>query len=612
MALPIDSPSPFQWGSSETRTGFGRALFRLGSGILEQILKLTDCRSLYAEVTARSPGEDFPAAVLELLEIEPRVTPADLDRVPARGASIVVANHPFGAAEGLVLAALLRRLRPDVKFLANYLLQRIPEMGELVIPVDPFGGPGAARRNLGPTLESLRWLKKGGLLVVFPAGEVSHWLFGRREIADPPWNNSLARLVRASGAPVVPVFFPGRNGLLFQLAGLVHPRLRTALLPRQLLNKRGRSLPLRIGIPIPASRLRSFGSDREMAEYLRFRTYMLGHAVQAANPPRETVASAQEPVMAALGPETLEREVALLSDRQLLASGGDLQVWLAEAWQIPHLLEEIGRLREIAFRQAGEGTGRAVDLDRFDQHYLHLFLWNRKRREIAGAYRCGQCDQILKRFGVEGLYTSTLFRYGPELLKQIGPALELGRSFVRPEYQKSYAPLLLLWKGIGQFLVRHPRYRTLFGPVSITRDYSDFSRQLMAESLWRSLLIPELARLVRPRFPLHQKPLRIKGCDHGTATAALGDIEEVSALVANLEMDRKGIPVLLRQYLNLGGRLLSFNVDPEFGEVLDGLILVDLSRTERKTLERYMTREGAASFLNPLGDAVAEWGRRCA
>jgi putative hemolysin len=610
METPIDTPSPFQWNRTGAGTGFGPALIRAGQHFAERVLGLTGCQKLYAEARGLDPEEDFSARVLRLLEIDPQVQTADLGRIPAKGAAIVVANHPFGAVEGLILAALLRRARPDVKFLANYLLRRFPEMRDLVIPVDPFGGPGAARRNLGPTLESLRWLKQGGLLVIFPAGEVSHWSLRRREIMDPPWNSSLARLVRASGAPVLPIFFPGRNGLLFQLAGLIHPRLRTALLPRELLNKRHRPLSLRIGTLIPAARLNAFEGDRDLVEYLRFRTYMLGNGMKTARP-RKAGTAAADPISAARPPASLAEEVALLPGRQLLAGSGDLQVWMAEAPQIPGLLQEIGRQREIAFRLAGEGTGRSLDLDRFDGHYLHLFLWNRSKREVAGAYRCGRSDEIMERCGVEGLYTSTLFRFSAELLERIGPSLELGRSFVRPEYQKSYAPLLLLWKGIGRFLVLHPRYRTLFGPVSITRDYTDFSRQLMAESLWRSLLVPELARLVRPRFPLDMKPVRIRGCDRRTATAALGDIEEVSALVANLEADHKGIPVLLRHYLNLGGRLLSFNVDPDFGEVLDGLILVDLLRTERKTLERYMTREGAEAFL-AYADPVPQRARRCA
>jgi hypothetical protein len=217
---------------------------------------------------------------------------------------------------------------------------------------------------------------------------------------------------------------------------------------------------------------------------------------------------------------------------------------------------------------------------------------------VVGAYRIGRCDRILAEQGKAGLYTSTLFRYRSKLFDRLGPALELGRSFIRCEYQRSYAPLLLLWKGIGRFVVANPQYRTLFGPVSISRDYSDLSRQLIAGSLTHSLHLPGLSRLVKPRVPLNFKRVRVRGCRTSLADTFCADIDEVAAMVADIEIDQKGIPVLLRHYLNLGGKLLAFNVDREFSDVLDGLILVDLTLTEKKSLERYLGKDGAQAFLN--------------
>lgn len=567
---------------------------RLAGRALERLSGLQRCRALYAELSARAPADgDFVERTLQTLGVDASFSPGELERIPASGPLIVVANHPFGAIEGLVLAALLRRRRPDVKILANYLLQSLPELGELLIPVDPFRRQDSTRRNVRPMRAGLRWLQHGGVLLLFPAGEVSHLQLARGEVTDSPWSLSLARMVRSSGAPVLPIHVPGRNGWLFQLAGLIHPRLRTALLPRELLNKTNKSLPVRIGRLISAARLSAIGEDRSLVEYLRLRTYLLAKAAGPAT------ARPQQPPPKVCGesPEALAAEIAALPSAQLLVESGAYQVWQAEAFQMAALLQEIGRLRELTFRRCGEGTGKEVDLDQFDHHYLHLFVWNREEREIVGAYRCGRTDQILQQRGVAGLYTSTLFKYRRELLEQIGPALEMGRSFVRPEYQKSYAPLLLLWKGIGHFVVRHPQYRNLFGPVSISRDYSDLSRQLIAGSLQQAMLLPELARQVQPRVPLPLRPLKLRGCDRQLAQSLLGDIEEVSVLVGELELEQTGIPVLLRHYLNLGGRFLAFNRDPEFSDALDGLVLVDLTRTERKTLDRYMTREGTKAFL---------------
>ncbi len=603
MSDPPTSADVFRFTIAKDAPYAHRLVGALAIPPLERLLGLKRCRELYAEVADR-PAELFAEAALQRLGVDMKVAAEELERIPASGPLVVVANHPYGAVEGLMLIALLRRVRSDVKVMANYLLQRIPQLADMVIAVDPFGASHSARRNIGPLRDSLRWLQQGGVLLVFPAGEVSHFKPSHRAVADPAWSDTLGRIVRRSGAPVLPVFFPGRNGLGFQLAGMVHPRLRTALLARQLLNKRGRTLEARIGSLIQPRQLNRLDSDRELVDYLRLRTYMLG-----CTPQRQPSSPAVEeenaddserfnPVIASQDGSLLAAEMARLDAGCLLAENKELQVWQAEAAQIPYLLLEIGRLRELTFRAIGEGTGRPFDIDRFDHHYLHIFLWHKTRREVVGAYRLGRCDKILQQQGKAGLYTSTLFKYRSKLFERLGPALELGRSFVRVEYQRSYTPLLLLWKGIGAFVVAHPQYRTLFGPVSISRDYSDLSRRLIAGSLRETLLAPKLAGLVKPRVPLDRRPLRVKGCAADLAATFCSNIDHVGAMVADIDVEQKGIPVLLRHYLNLGGKLLAFNVDREFSDVLDGLILVDLTETERKTLERYFGKEGTEAFLN--------------
>jgi putative hemolysin len=587
-----------------------RPALHLTERIAGRLLALDRCRTIYDGIPADLTGRDFLDRLVQDLGVSLAAGARELQRIPAAGPTIVVANHPFGAMEGILLAELLLRIRPDVKILANHLLGRFPQMREMLIAVDPFGGAGAARRNLRPMREALRWLGGGGLLVVFPAGEVSHLRLPGRTIADPPWNENLAGLVRHSGAAVLPVFFAGANSPLFQLAGLLHPRLRTALLPREFLNKRHRRLPVRIGNPIAHRKLAAIGEDAELVAYLRLRTYLLANRRGEATPTPE--AGSQEPLAAAQPQELLVAEVESLPPAQVLAESGPLVALQADARQIPYLLLEIGRLRELTFRQAGEGTGRQLDLDHFDAHYTHLFLWNRETREVVGAYRLGRTDEIRARFGVAGLYSHTLFAYGEELLDRLGPALELGRSFVRPEYQRHFAPLLLLWKGIGAFVRRHPRYRMLFGPVSISRDYSLLSRRLIADALQERCAIPELARLVRARTPLRRRRLGVKGCDPKLARALCRNFDEVAEVVADLDPGPGGIPVLLRHYLGLGGQVLAFNVDRDFSDVLDGLVVVDLARTERKTLERYLSRDGAAEFLSHHADAPEGARKACA
>ena len=373
---------------------------------------------------------------------------------------------------------------------------------------------------------------------------------------------------------------------------------------------RGRSIPIDIGRLIPFRWLQRYADDTELMAYLRWRTYLLGHPARREKrgfkPPAIAAILKPRPLAAPQAAEACRREIDQLPAEQLLAQNGAQSVWQATAEQIPCVLQEIGRLRELSFRAANEGTGKPLDLDRFDAHYLHLFIWNAEAGEIVGAYRVGATDVILKRHGRAGLYSSTLFDSRMEFFRRLGPALELGRSFVRPEYQRSYSPLLLLWKGIGAFIARQPRYRMLFGPVSISRDYSDLSRRLIATTLLQHSQAKDLALMVKPRHPANLRPVRVRGCGHSPHPSSFRDFKEMCSVIADVEFKQRDVPVLLRHYLNLGGQLLAFNIDRSFSRVMDGLIVVDLTQTDPKTLQRYMGVEGAAAFQAHHGCASGD------
>jgi putative hemolysin len=594
----------FELSLPETISPVLRGLIALTKTPLFGLLGLRRIDEVYADIPQGVTGQAFVDATLQAFRFSYRVSEEDLARIPESGPVVVVSNHPFGGLEGLILAGLLSTRRPDVKIMANFLLQRIPELAEFFIFVDPFGTGDATKQNIGPLKESLGHLRQGGILGVFPAGEVSHLQFKNRRpvVSDPAWSASVARIVRKTGATVVPVFFDGTNSRLFQLLGLVHPRLRTALLPREFLNKADRPIEARIGAPIPFSRLEQLcegedDADELIIRYMRMRSYLLA-ARGGKHRPRPKLFSPkaparQEALIAAADPQLLADEIAALPPECRMFTSGEFSVICAEAEQIPLGLREIGRLRELTFRRVGEGSGKACDLDAFDRYYLHLFIWNEKSQEMVGAYRIGRTDEILSRMGQRGLYTDTLFVLKERFLRHISPALEMGRSFVRPEYQKSYSSLLLLWKGLARFVAQNPKYKILFGPVSITNEYKTASRQLIARYFKEQNALPELARLVRPRTPLKEQ--------HWLKNAArtlVTDLDDLAELLADIETDQKGLPVLLRQYLKLGGKLLAFNVDHEFADALDGLIVVDLVRTDRKQLERYMGKDGLARFLS--------------
>jgi putative hemolysin len=579
----------------------------------EKILALDQLNRIYLQT---SPGEDedspFPDRILRHLKIRYEVTARDLKRIPKQGPVVVVANHPFGGVEGLILASLLTSVRPDVKLMANFLLERVPDLRDNCIFVDPYDRAGSVAANFKPLREALAWLAGGGMLAVFPAGGVSHVRLGKGAVTDPPWSESVARIIRRTDAAVLPVYFGGSNSLLFQVAGLLHPRLRTALLPHELVNKREKSINPRFGGLIPFAKLAPM-SDAAMMSYLRVRTYHLADRKKPAGDEKQSwklplrVAlpkPAHEPLIEPVPGAVLAAEVADLPAERRLATLGVLEVFYGTAHELPNVLREIGRLREQTFREVEEGTGNALDLDRFDAAYTHLFVWHRERLEVIGAYRLGRADEIMEVAGKKGLYTSTLFKFRKKLLKRLGPALELGRSFIRLEYQRHPAALLMLWKGLAHYVALNPDYKMLFGPVSITHEYQSMSKHLLAAFLKHHEGQPELAKLVRPRKPLWIDPVsRLKLRKLRTVANNLNEVDE---LISDIETKFNGMPVLLRQYLRLGGKLLAFNVDPDFCHVLDGLIVVDLTKSDRRLLARYMGGEKLVGFLAHHGLTAAD------
>jgi putative hemolysin len=511
---------------------------------------------------------------------------------------VVVANHPFGVLDGAALGALLTRVRPDVKVMTNSLLRTIPELRDHFIFVDSFRKL-PAHRNTPAIQHSVEWLRRGGALAVFPAGDVSRLDVRQAQVTDRGWDSLAARLVRMTGASALPVYFCGRNSIAFQLLGLVNTKLRSHFLLQEFLQQRGKSIQIRVGTPVPAELVVNLDSDDEATEYLRLRTYLLSYRgrkhhsiptkVRAALPRKP-----QEPIAAPVASELLMRDLESLAPDRLLFESPEYAVYAARAHEIPNLLEETARLREVTFRAAGEGTGKRSDLDHFDDYYWHLLLWSKAQKELVGAYRAGNTDEIIRAHGIKGLYTRTLFRYDEQLFLKIGSALELGRSFVRQEYQRQYGPLLMLWKGIAHFVALHPETPVLFGAVSISNDYNSASREMIVRFFEARDDGREFADLIQPRTPFRAPKLRQWDCR--AMCNALRDLDELAEPISDVEEDGKGLPILIRQYAKLGGKLVGFNLDRKFSDVVDGLVIVDLRQSDPASIERYMGKEGYASF----------------
>ncbi|MBK8556767.1 MAG: GNAT family N-acetyltransferase [Lewinellaceae bacterium] len=298
-------------------------------------------------------------------------------------------------------------------------------------------------------------------------------------------------------------------------------------------------------------------------------------------PPESSVE--EEPIAEAIDTSVIAKELAALKPVRKVTSRGAFDVYVAPIHEIPQTMMEIGRLREITFRNVGEGTGKPRDIDEYDLYYLQLLIWDREAQKIVGGYRLGQGDVIFKRFGINGFYASSLFKIEEGFYPVMQQSIELGRSYVVDEYQRHRLPLFLLWKGILFFLLANPHYRYLYGPVSISKYYSEVSKSVIIEFVKQYYFDETMAQYVQPR-----KPFRLKSRTVNTKIIAenlRGEFDALEDFVEKIEPKHFSVPVLFRQYLRQSAKFVAFNVDPKFSDCLDGLMVLDISKLPESTME---------------------------
>lgn len=563
-------------------------LKRLGlsalAGPLMKITRLERVNELYDQLEGYE-GLAFIDKLLETLGVSVEVDEDELARIPLNTSFITVSNHPFGGLDGMILIKIISARRPDFKVMANFLLQQVEPIKDYILPVNPF--ENQTRSSLSGMKRSLAHLQEGHPLGIFPAGEVSTFQADSRKITDRPWQRTALKLIQKAEVPVVPVYFQGANSLLFHLMGMVHPSLRTAALPAEMLRRKRDSFRVRIGQPIPAKDIVAFDDVERMGRYLRARTYALGSSLkvkQFFQPRFAQLFEKEQPIADPQPRELLNREIEALREQgAVLAAQQNYEIFLAEAEDIPAILRELGRLRETTYRSVGEGTLKSEDIDEYDLYYRHLILWDKALQEIAGAYRLGLGDEIMSVHGKKGFYTHSLFAMKNKMAPILMRSLELGRSFVTNEHQRKRLPLFLLWKGITVFLERNPQYRYIIGPVSISNSYSKQSKQLMVSFIKKHYFDERLAAFVRPR-----RKFREKMPDKNLKTLLeemSNDLGKMDHVMADLEPSHFKLPVLLKKYIHQNARILAFNVDPKFNNSLDGLMILDLKELPEATMD---------------------------
>ena len=559
---------------------------RLLANLLESVLGLKYLAYLYSKCDQDYEAKLFLDFALQSLGIEVQVESNELlSEIPRTGSVLVVANHPLGGLEGMAIAQMLMKVRPDVKVMTNKLLKKISNLSDIFIGVDVLS-ENAAQENMRGIREAMSHLRDGGVLLIFPAGQVSAIDLKTRRIQDRTWDRLVGKLMKRYKATCVPVFVRGKNSKIFYLLGLLHPRLRTILLARELTNKRGYKLKLKVGNPVTPGEIMQLNDESSITHYLRLCTDLLG--TQTKN----TAQLSSNPVNEISRPSTeLFYDLQSLEEFKLLAHH-EFDVYVAPYDRLGGMMEQIGIARELTFRAAGEGTGNSVDVDRFDPHYLHLFIWDRNKQIVVGSYRIGRANEIIAEHGVEGLYGHTLYKFDEDYIKRLGMPIEVGRSFIHPDYQRHPAALDLLWRGIGLYVANNPEYHTLFGAVSISRDHSDIARALIAETMLESFRAEE--HYVEDVTPVN--PYRVVGKTWtNDMLSSLSKISVLNKLVGRCDPG-KTIPTLIRHYLSLNGKFVCFSVNTVFNDSLDGLILVDLRKMPNRYLKRYFGNEGAQRF----------------
>jgi putative hemolysin len=550
---------------------FTKLLFKL----LDRVLAIHKLDALYRENNLHGLDKTtFAKNLLDGLNIRLLGLQELQANIPKTGPLVIASNHPFGGIEGVLLAWAIEQVRPDIKVMANLGLKIFPELEDYFIFTNPLSENDP--KNAPSIRTCLKHVKNGGALLIFPAGRVSYFHKYTKRIADHSWNRLIASIANRTNAHYLPIFVSGQNSPLFYRLGRIYFRLRMLMLPRELVNKRNAKITVTAGEAIA---IKHYAKDIDLdtqTALFRAQSYLLDPAWQ--NPwPADPVTRLQPLAVKTSGEKILEEVHQLPSEQHLLDHKG-LSVYFGYQNQMPNTVNEIARLREMVFREHNEGSGEPLDTDHFDATYTHLFVMKQDTGQIIGAYRMGQTDKLLADGNLENLYLHRMFDFGPDFVNRQQPCLELGRSFLIPEYQRSFQGLFLLWRGIGAFVCQHPQYRTLYGTVSISKLYDVRS----AAVIQQAMVTP--TDKVTPRASFEHKlhpEVQEFAAQHGLK-------DHVSALLKGIESDGKDVPILLKHYNKLGAVFHCLGIDKSFNDTPGLLLSVDLPSAPEKLLKLYM------------------------
>lgn len=553
------------------------------SPLLDKILGIDKLHQLYVKGDLWGlEKQEFSERLLNQLGVQIVGGAGVLSKIPKEGRCIVVCNHPYGMVEGVIIAKTLTAFRADTKIMANLGLKVFKEIEDYFIFANPL--KPKAPINTSAIKQCFKHIENEGLLVVFPAGRVSFFQPEKQRITDAEWNRIAIQIAVKKQAPILPVFISGTNSKLFHKMGQIYYRFRLLMLAREMVKLQQHKINLVANNLIKPEQLNVFSGIERMNEFVRLQCYLNDETYLTPWVEDDEVTEFKD-IIPMSDQGLMTKELAELPEEQQLVKFKSFTVYYGYQHQIPTCVQEITRLREITFRELNEGSGEACDTDHFDATYMHLFIFDHQNEEIIGAYRIGQTDLLLKEGGVSKLYLSQMFNFKPEFINQNQPCLEMGRSFIVAEHQNSFHGLLLLWKGIGAYVCKNPRYRTLYGTVSLSKLYDPRSVALIDE------VVLTKREGVEAKAPF-------KGNLHPEAQDFLREntvnLEQLSALVEGIEADGKDIPVLLKQYYKLGANFHCTGIDLNFNHTPGLLLSVDLPNAPDKLLKLYLGKDREA------------------
>jgi putative hemolysin len=553
--------------------------------VMKHLLRINRLNKIYNENHSLT-GLDFVDSMVNKLNLKYSVSEDYKKNIPVTGSFIIIANHPLGGIDGLLLLKIIREIRPDFKIQGNFLLHNIEPLKDLILPVNPFEDFKSARSSYKGTKGAYRHLSNGNSLGIFPAGEVSSYHLKDFNITDRQWQKSSINFIQKAGVLVIPVYFHGYNSTLFYLLGQIHPLLRTAKLPSEILNKGKQNIKIEVRNPISSKTIKSFTTTKSLMHYLRAKTYSLNANLTIETffkSGKDKKEDSRQNIIEPIDSKLLQLDLKNLNDEYYIFSQGNFSVYCAPFSSIPNVIQEIGRLREITFREVGEGSNKSKDLDQFDIHYNHLIIWDNVKNQIVGSYRIGKGKDILNQYGKNGFYISSLFKIKKRFNPILQKSFELGRSFIVKEYQRQPLPLFMLWKGILWYLMKNPDYQYLIGPVSISNDFSRQSKSLIVQFIKENYFDFSLSTYIKPRkkFRIPKKLL----LNNHTILEGINDNIKILDLYINEFQPALSIPVLIKKYLQMNGKIIGFNVDPEFNDCLDSLMIANITDIPFEMLE---------------------------